>query len=194
MTKTAGPEWRIHGVFEQLSQTPLVVLSTSARRAVTATIAQMMEDATVIATRPLVGALLRSQLETLLLRLELAQPRSSAEPATAPEALARLRQFEALVEREFRHWHGVGRYARSLRCSEKTLARAALAIRGKTAKALLNERRTLEAKRLLVHSASSVAAIAEALGFEEATNFVKFFKRETRVTPGAFRRQLLRPA
>jgi AraC-like DNA-binding protein len=41
-------------------------------------------------------------------------------------------------------------------------------------------------------SGALVAAIAEALGFEEATNFVKFFKRETRVTPGAFRRQHLR--
>jgi AraC-like DNA-binding protein len=65
-------------------------------------------------------------------------------------------------------------------------------VRGKTAKALLTDRIALEAKRLLVHSSMSVAAIAEALGFEEATNFVKFFKRETRVTPGAFRRQHLR--
>lgn len=35
-----------------------------------------------------------------------------------------------------------------------------------------------------VHSATPVAAIAEALGFEEATNFLKFFKRETALPRG----------
>jgi AraC-like DNA-binding protein len=192
---TGGPEPRAHALesFRRLADAPpLVLLPASSHRAVSATITQMAEDTALDAPRPLIGALLRSQLEALLLRLELAHPQPSAEPAAAPEALARLRQFEELVEREFRSWHGIGRYARRLQCSEKTLARAALAIRGKTAKALLTDRLTLEAKRLLVHSASSVAAIAEALGFEEATNFVKFFKRETRVTPGAFRRQQLR--
>ncbi len=48
---------------------------------------------------------------------------------------------------------------------------------------------TSEPIRLRVHSASTLAAIAEELGFDEATNFVKFFKRETRVTSAAFRRQ-----
>jgi AraC-like DNA-binding protein len=192
---TGGPEPRAHAMesFRRLADAPpLVVLPASSRRVVTATVTQMAEDAALAAPRPLVGALLRRQLEALLLRLELAHPQSSAEPAAAPEALVRLRHFEALVEREFRRWHGIGRYARRLQCSEKTLARAALAIRGRTAKALLTDRRALEAKRLLVHSATPIAAIAEALGFEEATNFVKFFKRETRVTPGAFRRQHLR--
>lgn len=167
---------------------PLAVLPESARRAVKATVTQMESDSALTTSGPLVGALLRTQLETLLLRLELAHPQPSAEQA-APHALTRLRQFEALVENEFRRWHDVGRYARRLRCTEKTLARAALAIRGKTAKAVLTDRLALEAKRLLVHSTSTVAAIAEELGFEEATNFVKFFKRETRVTPAAFRQQ-----
>jgi len=195
LPETGGPEPRVHGLesFRRLLDAPLVVIPASSRRAVMATVTQMVEDSALAAPKPVIGALLRSQLEALLLRFELAHTQPSAQPA-ASEALARLRQFEALVEREFRRWHCIGRYARGLHCSEKTLARATLAIRGKTAKALLTERLTLEAKRLLVHSASSVAAIAEALGFEEATNFVKFFKRETRVTPGAFRRQHLRSA
>jgi AraC-like DNA-binding protein len=32
-----------------------------------------------------------------------------------------------------------------------------------------------------------VAAVGDQLGFDEATNFVKFFRRETGLTPGAFR-------
>ena len=45
----------------------------------------------------------------------------------------------------------------------------------------------LEARRLLVHTLLPVATISDQLGFEEATNFVKFFRRETGLTPGAFR-------
>jgi AraC-like DNA-binding protein len=32
-----------------------------------------------------------------------------------------------------------------------------------------------------------VATIGDQLGFDEATNFVKFFRREAGLTPGAFR-------
>ena len=46
---------------------------------------------------------------------------------------------------------------------------------------------TLEARRLLVHTAMTVAAIGEALGFTEATNFVKFFKAQTGMLPSATR-------
>jgi AraC-like DNA-binding protein len=45
----------------------------------------------------------------------------------------------------------------------------------------------LEAKRLLVHTALPIAVIANRLGFDEPTNFVKFFRREVRQSPGAFR-------
>ena len=88
---------------------------------------------------------------------------------------------------EYRRWHGVARYASQLGCSEKTLNRATRAVADLSAKALLVGRIVLEAKRLLAHSAAPVAAIAADLGFEEATNFVKFFRRETGLTPGAFR-------
>jgi len=70
-----------------------------------------------------------------------------------------------------------------LGCSEKTLNRATHAVVDMSPKSLLVGRIVLEAKRLLAHSASPVAAIAADLGFEEATNFVKFFRRETGVTP-----------
>jgi AraC-like DNA-binding protein len=49
----------------------------------------------------------------------------------------------------------------------------------------------LEAKRLLAHSTASVAAVAHQLGFSEATNFVKFFRRNAGVTPKAFRQRML---
>ena len=61
------------------------------------------------------------------------------------------------------------------------------AVTGVGAKAFLTNRIVLEARRLLVHTRAPVATISEQLGFDEATNFVKFFRREAGVTPGAFR-------
>jgi AraC-like DNA-binding protein len=56
-----------------------------------------------------------------------------------------------------------------------------------SAKAFLTQRIVLEARRLLVHSTAAVGTISDELGFDEPTNFVKFFRRETGVTPGVFR-------
>jgi AraC-like DNA-binding protein len=81
----------------------------------------------------------------------------------------------------------VARYASLLGCSEKSLSRATYAVAQMSAKTLLVDRLVLEAKRMLAHSSSPVGAIALDLGFDEATNFVKFFRRETGMTPGAFR-------
>lgn len=51
----------------------------------------------------------------------------------------------------------------------------------------MDRKLTLAAKRLLLHTQDTVEQIAEALGFSESTNFVKFFHRLEDCTPRAFR-------
>ena len=80
-------------------------------------------------------------------------------------------------------------YARLLGCSHRSLSRATLDVAGVPAKAFLAGRIALEAKRLLAHTAAPVSTIADQLGFAEATNFVKFFKRAAGCAPGTFRRR-----
>jgi AraC-like DNA-binding protein len=60
---------------------------------------------------------------------------------------------------------------------------------GVNAKSFIASRINLEAKRLLAHTVLPIAVIGEQLGFQEPTNFVKFFKREAGCTPGQFRRR-----
>ena len=81
----------------------------------------------------------------------------------------------------------MGPHACHLGCSEESLSRATLALTALGAKAFLTRRIALEARRLLVHTLLPEAAIGDPLGFDEATNFVKFFRRETGFTPVAFR-------
>jgi AraC family transcriptional regulator, transcriptional activator of pobA len=45
----------------------------------------------------------------------------------------------------------------------------------------------LEAKRILAHTTESVKEIGYDLGFEEPTNFIKYFKKHSKLTPTEFR-------
>ena len=161
-------------------------LAATTRRAVTEALERMADDARRPASRAL-NLLLRSQVQSLLMRLWLDAAASEADDRIEPVVLRRYRRFRAAVERDFMRWHGVATYADRLGCSEKSLTRAALEVTDRTAKAVITDRLVLEAKRLLAHTLLPVAVIGDQLGFAEATNFVKFFRRETGLTPGAFR-------
>lgn len=101
----------------------------------------------------------------------------------------RMRQFKLDIERSFRVTRSVHDFATALRCSTKTLDRTCRTVIGMSAKACIDSRVVLEAKRHLAHTDETVERISSDLGFTEPTNFVKFFKARTRSAPGAFRRR-----
>ena len=136
-----------------------------------------------------IHALLRHQLCALLIRLHMVQRHREDLQAAAPSELRRFRRFQQLLEQSFTEWHQVARYANALGCTEKTLSRATMTVAGLTAKAFIASRVSLEAKRLLVHTTLSVTAIGDSLGFDDPSNFVKFFRREAGCTPLELRRQ-----
>lgn len=166
-----------------------MVLSSQELRKATDLFQQMREDTLIDAPQEDVHALLRHQLHTLLTRLSILQGRQQAQGLPVSAALQRFNRFQQLVDERFAQWHQVADYASHLGYTEKTLARAVAASMGTTAKAFIAARIHLEAKRLLVHTDLPVATIAEKLGFDEATNFSKFFRREVDCTPAEFRRQ-----
>ena len=57
----------------------------------------------------------------------------------------------------------------------------------KSEKAFVDEISTKQIKRLLINTKLSIKEIAYQSGFEETTNFYKYFKRQTQVTPEQFR-------
>nr|WP_295883964.1 helix-turn-helix domain-containing protein [uncultured Devosia sp.] len=164
-------------------------LSAADFHAVSEIITRMQLDAAIDAGARDVHALLRYQLCALLLRLTILQDRQVGGADTRSLAVQRFARFRRLVEQNYAGWHQVATYAAALGCTEKSLTRAALEATGQSAKRVITARIALEAKRLLAHTDRSIYLIAEGLGFEEATNFAKFFKRETNCTPIGFRRQ-----
>ena len=164
-------------------------LSTGDFHAVSEVVTRMQQDAAIEAEPKDVHALLRYQLCALLLRLTILQDRQVGAADTRSLALQRFAKFRKLVEQNFAGWHQVSAYAAALACTEKSLTRAALEATGQSAKSVITARIALEAKRMLAHTDRPIYLIAEGLGFEEATNFAKFFKREAGFTPISFRRQ-----
>lgn len=166
-----------------------VHLSSHELRKVTDVIQQMHEDTLIDAPLKDVHALLRHQLYTLLTRLSILQGRQQAQDPRISPASQRFTRFQQLVNERFTQWHQVADYANQLGYTEKSLARAVTVAAGMTVKAFIAARINLEAKRLLVHTDMPVAVIAERLGFEEATNFSKFFRRKVGCAPAEFRRR-----
>lgn len=98
-----------------------------------------------------------------------------------------LLQFKDLLEENYKKIKTVNQYATRINISEKQLHKATTTLLDKTPKQIINERILLEAKRLLAHSNNSVKEIAYKLGFEEPTNFIKYFKKHTKSTPSEFK-------
>ena len=150
-------------------------------------IARMREDARIYAPSEDTHALLRHQLYALVVWLGIIHARRQANGPPPSRTLLRFARFQKLVEQHFAEWRQVAEYAQHLGCTEKSLTRAATEVVGVSAKAFISDRIGLEAKRLLAHTDMPIGAIAEKLGFEEATYFSKFFKREAGSTPAEFR-------
>lgn len=153
--------------------------------AVISEVTQLAVDADRHAGLPAARALLRHQLAVLLLRLSLL-PVAEEPPAHRAEA----ETFHRLcreVERGYQHTRRVEDYAARLGCSVRTLTRACLAVTGRSAKQVIDERVALQACRLLAATDEPIARIGRRLGFPEPTNFGRFFTREVGVSPGAFR-------
>ena len=89
----------------------------------------------------------------------------------------------AITEGELRQ---AADYAELLGCSVRTLSRAAQNATGKGVRELIDERRLLEARRLLGAARWDARTVAVHLGFTDPANFGRFFRDRTGLTPAAF--------
>ncbi|WP_170288325.1 helix-turn-helix domain-containing protein [Marilutibacter maris] len=72
-------------------------------------------------------------------------------------------------------------------CTQKSLNRATWDVAGLGAKGFIARRITLDAKRLLACTDRPIYQVAENLGFDEATNFANFFRKNVGESPTEFR-------
>ncbi len=96
-------------------------------------------------------------------------------------------ELQNLVEKNVNTTTKVKDYAGLMGVSTKTLNAVTKSIVHKSAKAFIDEICTKQIKRLLLNTKLSIKEIAYKSGFEETTNFYKYFKRQTQNTPEQFR-------
>lgn len=95
--------------------------------------------------------------------------------------------FRKQVEEQYDRVHTVAEYADKLHVSTKTLSNSVRECSGKSSLEFIDDRIVLEAKRLLRFTHLMGKEIADQLGFEDHSNFVKFFRRKTGYLPSEFR-------
>ena len=101
------------------------------------------------------------------------------------------RDFKQALLTECPRLTTVKEFAAHLKASRSYLHRAVLRDTGRTPSDLIRDRIVFEAKRLLLHTDSSLKEIAQHLGFRNASYFSSFFRRHTQQNPKSFRAKLV---
>lgn len=99
----------------------------------------------------------------------------------------RAQALETLVGTHYRHNLPAAFYAERLGVSVSQLNRIARGATGQTLQGLIARRLTEAACRDLVFTPTPVSRIAESLGFADPAYFNRFFRKQTGLTPGAYR-------
>ena len=95
--------------------------------------------------------------------------------------------FQRLVQKYASQERTVGFYARRLQLTPHYLCALVKKSSGRTVMRWVNEEVIREAKDLLGSRVLQTQEVARELGFPDHASFTKFFKRETGLTPQAFR-------
>ncbi|HEV7332316.1 MAG TPA: helix-turn-helix transcriptional regulator [Flavisolibacter sp.] len=100
----------------------------------------------------------------------------------------RFEEFVRLLETNIVSMKNVSQYADLLSLSSYQLNAITKASVGKTVSDLIDAQIILEAKRYLLATPNQVKEIADHLGYEDPSYFIRYFKKHTGQSPDAFRK------
>jgi AraC-like DNA-binding protein len=135
--------------------------------------------------------ILRLLFKVLLLKVERIKRTVTADQKKT-EWLIRFGQFKDLIEQHIATTRNVQDFAGKLKMSPKHLNTICKAVSGTTAKQFIDNCMVLEIKRILATSEGPMQKISDDFGFDEPTNFVKYFKKHTGQSPSQFRKTFIR--
>ncbi|WIV61052.1 helix-turn-helix transcriptional regulator [Amycolatopsis nalaikhensis] len=167
----------------RLSERPWLALDARADDAVSRLIAELTDEY----RRGDEGAdsVLRALVHVLVVRAGRLPGTPEAPPAPAGAVAA---EFARLTGRPDLGLWSVRAHADRIGVTPGYLTEAVKAATGRTAAQLLREARTREAQRFLLRTDLTVRQVASRVGFADPAYFCRFFRRETGLSPGDFRR------
>ncbi len=138
---------------------------------------------------PIQGEMMLALLKRLIIIVtRLAREQYISEQELPSDKLDIVRKYNLLVENHYRQQHQVKFYADQLNKSPKTLSNLFALYNHKSPLQVIQERVTLEARRLFFYTDKTAKEIAYELGFEDANHFSKFFKKQTGQSPTDFKK------
>lgn len=153
------------------------------------TIARMIEGELQMTSPDL--AIVRQLLATLftLIRSEQRREQPEMDPlyATQDETL---RNFLRILEENFRQPHDVEFYASQLFMSTRNLNLITQSVLQQSVSRIVETRKLIEAKNLLIATDKPISEIGFELGYEEKSYFTRVFKKNTGQTPTEFREEM----
>ena len=135
---------------------------------------------------PFSTGIIRSLLHVLLIHIYRIKAMGSI---TTAKSLSLLLDFQQLVENQFMITRKVDDYARQMAISSKSLNRITKTALNLTPKQLIHRITNTNIKNSLVNSQLQVSEIAHQSGFDEPSNFIKYFKKHVGTSPESFRRK-----
>ena len=122
-----------------------------------------------------------------IIHIEIARKYSETHLHEAHSYNVKIKNFEVLLENNFKIEKAPFFYASQLNITLKHLNRICNEMLQKTTTEVITARIILEAKRMLMDKKFTVNEIATELGFDDFSYFTRLFKKHTGVTPTNFR-------
>lgn len=138
-------------------------------------------------------AVVRHLLSTLFAMIESERKKTQTDPAVLhPIQNDTFKKFLALLEQSFREHEGVEFYADKLFMSGRNLNLICHNILQRSVTEIIELRKLIEAKNLLINTQKTIAEIGFEVGYNEKTYFTSVFKKKSGQTPSEFRAEMKR--
>lgn len=113
------------------------------------------------------------------------------QPDLPDEKRAQLVRFTNLINENYKKGFSITEYARLLHISSRSLSELTHQLLNKTPSQMIQERIIVEAQRMLLYSSLNVNQVSSRLGFDDASYFVKYFRKYTGISLSEFRKSVL---
>jgi AraC family transcriptional regulator, transcriptional activator of pobA len=131
---------------------------------------------------------MRHLLSAVMAKLETGSKREYLDTnASRSPRLETFNSFLRILENNFRRPEGADFYAEKLNMTARNLSLITRAAFGKSATEIIETRKLIEARRLLLSTDKSVSEIGFELGYNEKSYFTRVFRKKTGITPTEFR-------
>jgi len=169
--------------------TPLIKLNKQDNGRCKTLLGEITNEIAHLKSDPLIVMYLFSALSLILHRLrpELRHDKLSHEQSN------KFARFLDLLFEHFKKIRDANWYANQINTTYKTLNQVCKLATDLTAKQLIDAYTMIEIKRNLVVSNITTQQMAYDFGFEDASNFVKYFKKHVDATPSQFQKAYLKP-